>query len=119
MSVISSGKKETLSEDIKLNLQQLISTLEKYFSIDDKTEKYRLIFQASYLIEKTIFYTQLERGITRVAVYSYKDVDEKINPNLLTYLKSILTIPPHDDEFINKLFIIREYIVKEYKKLKK
>jgi|GEM_PF-5611423 hypothetical protein len=111
--------KTILSEDIKENIKKLKTTLNTYMMEKDKKRKYRLIFEASYLIEKIIFYTQLERGVSKVAVYTYKEGEEKINPNPVTYIERIEKIDYFNDEFINKLFVIREYIVNEYKKLKR
>ncbi len=110
--------KTVLSQDIKENIEKLKTTLKAYIAEKDRKKKYRLIFEASYLIEKIIFYCQLERGVNKVAVYTYKE-GEKINPNPVTYVERIEKIDYFDDEFIEKLFIIREYIVNEYKKLKK
>ncbi len=117
MEKTSEGK-ILLSNDIKLNIEKLKSTLESYITSKDKKKKYRLIFEASYLIEKIIFYIQLEKGVSQVAVYRYTE-EEKINPNPVTYLERIRGIDYHNEEFLEKLFAVREYIVNEYKRLKR
>jgi len=108
-----------LSQDIRENIEKLKTTLKAYTMEKDKKKKYRLIFEASYLIEKILFYSQLERGVNKVAVYTYKEGEDKINPNPVAYIDRIEKIDYLDDEFIEKLFVIREYIVNEYKKLKR
>ena len=105
-----SGK---LSIDLKSNIKELKSIISKYLKMNNNKEKEELLINASFLIEKIIFYTQLEEGVEKVATYTYneKDIAEITNPySLLKF---------DEEEYdIRDLFLLRGYIVAEYKKMK-
>ena len=105
-----SGK---LSIDSKSNIKELKSIISKYLKINNNKERKELLISASFLIEKIIFYTQLEKGVEKVATYTYneKDIAEITNPySLLNF---------DEEEYdIRDLFLLRGYIVAEYKKMK-
>ena len=103
-----------LSEDIELNISKLRETIFKYIRERDINKKKKLIIDASFLIEKTIFYIQLEKGVDKVATYKYDELSEVSDPHLLLKLDF-----DNDKDQMKNLFLLRKYIVEEYKKYKK
>ena len=104
---------EKSSEDIESNISKLRDIISRYIREKKTDEKKKLIIDASFLIEKTIFYTQLEEGVEKVATYRYNDDLMNISdPRLL------LEFDDRKDK-IKNLFLLRKYIVEEYKKYKK
>ena len=105
---------EKLSIDIKSNIKELKDIIFKYLKTNNNEEKKELIVNASFLIEKIIFYTQLEKGVEEVATYTYNEKEkvETTNPSSLLKL---------DDGKYNmkNLFLLRRYIVTEYKNIKR
>lgn len=100
--------------DINSNLKKLEDILIDYISSLDNRVREELILKASFLIEKIIFYTQLQKGVDVVATYTYNDRNIKESLNSITPFN--FNEKGYDME---KLFLIREYIVREYKKYKK
>jgi hypothetical protein len=103
------------------NLIILKNTLLKYLDGDkmEKNKAKRIIFEASLLTEKTIFYLQLRNGVENIAVNNNKlNLHEKESIKREEILKIINTLE-YDNDVLDKLYKIRNFVVEEYKRLKR
>lgn len=104
---------DDLSLDIESNIEKIKEIMERYVKAKDNKERKELILNASFLIEKIIFYIQLDKGVENIATYTYKEKNVEKSSDI----RSLLNFD-HKRIDMKNLFAIREFIVREYKKYK-
>lgn len=112
-------RKLVLKTDIKKDIDKLKTVLRKFQNLNKK-DGFKLIFEASFLIEKIIFYIQLENGVENVAIkFPDNELDLKNNGGIKEIIKILDNLDIDRSIKLDELFLVRNFIVDIYKKYKK
>lgn len=111
-----SKKTKTVDESILImqNLRKLESTLKELSAAREEEKTRKLIFLASLLIEKIIFYFQLGKGVEYIGTYRlmYNDDGDDVDAqNLYKYFKKLRL---YEGLTISKLIKLRNLIASVY-----
>ncbi len=105
------------TELILKNLAELKKILKKLSFMDRIDNVKKLIFMASLLIEKIVFYFQLSKGVEYIGVYDSEYIDSEFNNKVDDYKKLFVfykRLNVDEKPTLDKLILLRNAITHLY-----